>query len=276
MGVLARLLERTSTGAATAPKESPAAAESPLSPEQRRAVWACASWLIEYPREDLLARIGAMRQIAATLPHAAREGLVSALDAIEGQDLLSLQETYVDTFDTRRRGCLYLTYFSQGDTRRRGLALVRIKQDFRAAGVEVSDDELPDHLGVVLEFAAGHDAARGEKILRQNRPGLELLRLHLQEIGSPWAGVLVAVCATLPPLDLADHDAVMRLAAEGPAEETVGLDGYGAEAGTSFGDHSGFGGEGMPYPPVASGCSHSAPSGSAGPVDIEIMEGRPR
>lgn len=281
MGLLARVLERTTTGAAVTPGRGAATAASPLTVAERRAVWACASWLIEYPRPDLLERTGAMREIAAALPAAAREGLVATLDAVEGEDLMVLQESYVATFDTRRRGCLHLTYFSQGDTRRRGLALVRIKQDFRAAGVEVGDDELPDHLGVVLEFAAGHDAARGEKILRQNRPGLELLRLHLEEVGSPWAGAIIAVCATLPPLDLADRDAVMRLAAEGPAEETVGLDGYGTgddalptEPGA--GAPGGFGGEGMPYPPVSSPCSGHSPARPTGPVDIEIMEGRPR
>ena len=43
----------------------------------------------------------------------------------------------------------------------RGMALLRIKQDFRAAGLEIGSDELPDHLPVVLEFGAAHDAERG-------------------------------------------------------------------------------------------------------------------
>src|SRR5699024_7441547 len=145
---------------------------------------------------------------------------------------------YVDTFDTRRRGCLHLTYFSHGDTRRRGMALLRIKQDFRTAGLEIGSEELPDHLPVVLEFGAAHDPERGAKILRSNRPGVELLRLHLADIASPWHGALVALCATLPPLDADDRAAVLKLAEEGPEEETVGLEGYGLD-----GDAGGLAGQ---------------------------------
>src|SRR5699024_4596714 len=51
--------------------------------------------------------------------------------------------------------------------------------------------------------------------------------LHLTEIDSPWAGTIRAVCSTLPALDGDDVRAVQRLAAEGPATETVCLDGLG-------------------------------------------------
>ena len=56
-----------------------------------------------------------------------------------------------------------------------------------------------------------------------HRAGLELLRLSLQDMGSPWAGLVSAVTATLPPLRGEERDAVRRLAAEGPPEEEVGL-----------------------------------------------------
>src|SRR5699024_40617 len=82
------------------------------------------------------------------------------------------------------------------------------------AGLEIGSEELPDHLPVVLEFGAAHDPERGAKILRSNRPGVELLRLHLADIASPWHGALVALCATLPPLDADDRAAVLKLAEE--------------------------------------------------------------
>ena len=56
-----------------------------------------------------------------------------------------------------------------------------------------------------------------------HRAGLELLRLSLRDMGSPWAGLVDAVTATLPPLRGDERDAVRRLAAEGPPEEEVGL-----------------------------------------------------
>ncbi|MGC5616981.1 nitrate reductase molybdenum cofactor assembly chaperone [Georgenia sp. Z1491] len=256
MGALARLVERAfpgvagrADGAAGAPgRDAPGhaasgragstpvrrasrpgttAAGDPV--EETRAVWAAASWLIDYPGDELLARLPDLRRLVTRLPRRYADMLDPVLDELAAPDVDDLRSSYVDTFDTRRRGCLHLTYFSHGDTRRRGLALVRVKDAYRRAGLIVRDDELPDHLTLVLELGAGHDAAAAEKILLANRAGLELLRLHLADIGSPWHGVVEAVCATLPELDGEDHEAVRRLVEEGPAEELVGLDGYGAE-----------------------------------------------
>src|SRR5699024_9097151 len=164
-----------------------------------RAAHACASWLITYPDERLLAQLPAIAQLAETLDPRVGDPLARTVQALSG-DVIKLREEYVDTFDTRRKGCLYLTYFSNGDTRRRGMALVRIKDAYRRAGLEVTGDELPDHLALVLEFSAGSSVEAGMKILTQNRAGVELLRAHLEEISSPWRGAVDAVCATLPAM----------------------------------------------------------------------------
>lgn len=228
-----------------------------LDEEALRAIYAIVSWLIDYPDEELLSRLPAIREHLDTpnLPRNIREDLLSTTELLGESDIYRLRSDYVDTFDTRRRGCLFLTYFTNGDTRRRGRALVEIKDIYRQAGLEMDDSQLPDHLTCVLEFAAGHDLRSGVRILLANRAGVELLRLHLIEIDSPWAGALRALCATLPPLDGDDIHAVQRLAADGPEEETVGLDGLGG-----YGD----------APPTAapptmmsgSGCS----AGAAGPA----------
>lgn len=261
MGLLSRLLEGRG-GSASGSRTTDLLHASGLADDELRATWICASWLLGYPDELVVERFGTIRRLAASLPAQTGRGLLESLDALAAMDATERQSMYVETFDTRRRGCLYLTYFSQGDTRRRGMALVRIKQDFRAAGVEAGEDELPDHLPTVLEFAAGHDAERGAKILRANRAGLELLRLHLQEIGSPWHGVLDALSGTLPPLDVEDREAVMRLAAEGPEEETVGLDGYGLDD-----DAAALAARTAAAP---SSCDHEA---STGPVPVALTRG---
>lgn len=205
----------------------PLESQVPLTDDERRAAWLCASWLIGYPGEDLRSRLDDVRALAAPLPAGVGDELVGVVDRLSAGDPVDLCAQYVETFDTRRRGCLYLTYFSNGDTRRRGIALLEIKDAYREAGLDVADDELPDHLTYVLEFGAAHDVRAATRILLANRAGVELLRLHLNEIDSPWAGVLRAVCTTLPPLDGDDVEAVRRLAAEGPEEELVGLAGYG-------------------------------------------------
>ena len=134
----------------------------------------------------------------------------------------------METFDSRRRCNLFLTYFAHGDTRKRGMALLRFKQTYLGAGFELDTEssrgeELPDHLCVVLEFAATVDRVLGRDLMLDHRAGLELLRLSLRDMGSPWASLVDAVTATLPPLRGDERDAVRRLAAEGPPEEEVGL-----------------------------------------------------
>jgi nitrate reductase molybdenum cofactor assembly chaperone NarJ/NarW len=187
-----------------------------------------ASLLLGYPDDLLLERLPLLRAAAAPLPASLAGPLGRFLDHLETTPLGELQAAYVDTFDLRRRCSLYLTYYAFGDTRKRGMALLQFKHLYGRAGMQLADGELPDHLAVVLEFAATGDAVRGERLLTKHRAGLELIRLALEEQRSPWAPVLQAVSATLPPVDAADRAAVLRLAQEGPPTEEVGLDPYGA------------------------------------------------
>lgn len=188
--------------------------------------WQIQSLLMSYPDEQLVSRTALLRAAAETLPHAIGAPLLDFLDHVDRTPLTELEADYVATFDHRKKFSPYLTYFAYGDTRKRGMALLRFKHAYRAAGLELDDSELPDHLSVVLEFAAIGDPAKGQRLLVEHRAGLELMRLGLQDAGSPWAAVLVSVSATLPPLHGRDREAVARLAAEGPPEEEVGLAPY--------------------------------------------------
>jgi nitrate reductase molybdenum cofactor assembly chaperone NarJ/NarW len=124
----------------------------------------------------------------------------------------------------RRRASLHLTYYAYGDTRKRGMALLRFKHAYRQAGMQLGDHELPDYLPLVLEFAAIVDPVRGERLLAEHVPVLELLRLSLQDTGSGYTSILTAILATLPPISTADRRRIAELAAAGPPEEDVGLE----------------------------------------------------
>lgn len=194
-----------------------------LPPDQLTVAWQSVSLLLDYPDEELLARSDMLRSASHGLPSAIGDSVRGFLDHLDATPLPELQADYVDTFDTRRRCNLFLTYFAHGDTRKRGMALLRFKQTYLRAGFELDDAELPDHLCVVLEFAATIDHALGRDLMLDHRAGLELLRLSLRDKDSPWANLIDAVTATLPPLRGDERDAVRRLAAEGPPEEEVGL-----------------------------------------------------
>ena len=207
-----------------------------LPPDQLTIAWQSVSLLLDYPDSQLPDRVGLVRSASAALTPVVRDSLVAFLDHVEATPLEVLQADYVETFDTRRRCNLFLTYFAHGDTRKRGMALLRFKQTYLQAGFELDDAELPDHLCVVLEFAATVDQERGRDLLLDHRAGLELLRLSLRDMGSPWANLIDAVTTTLPKLRGDERDAVRRLAAEGPPEEEVGLAPFASPAFSPGGD----------------------------------------
>jgi nitrate reductase delta subunit len=191
-----------------------------------------AAVLLQYPNDDVRARFGAVRAAVTDLPRGIpRERLLDLVNQLEATPVAELEQTYVETLDRKRRCCLYLTWWSDGETRRRGLSLARLKQVYRDHGVELLPGELPDYLPVVLEFAATVDVIFGLQLLQEHRPGIELLRLALLEIGSPYAAAVEAVCALLPGVSPEDEAAARALARNGPPGEMVGLDGYG-----NFGD----------------------------------------
>lgn len=194
-----------------------------LSPQQLTLAWQSASLLIGYPDTELVERVPLLRNVCERLPEQVGAPLRGFLGHIEATPLTELAADYVETFDHRRRACLFLTYFATGDTRKRGVALLSFKQAYQQAGLHLSDDELPDHLSVVLEFGATCDHLGAWGLLLDHRAGLELLRISLRDSGSPWAAVAEAVCATLPPLKGRERDAVLKLAADGPPGEEVGL-----------------------------------------------------
>ncbi|HJT05151.1 MAG TPA: nitrate reductase molybdenum cofactor assembly chaperone [Pseudonocardiaceae bacterium] len=200
-----------------------------LTQRHQRLVWRIAALLLDYPTQQTLKMTGELGAAAASVPGSAGTTLISFLSELRRRPPMQLGAHYVETFDLRRRHCLHLTYYAYGDTRKRGMALLRFKHAYRTAGVTLGEHELPDHLAVVLEFAATVDPQAGRRLLVEYRPVLELLRQSLLEAASPYAAVLAAVCATLPELNVADRRRVAELAAQGPPAEEVGLEPFGMD-----------------------------------------------
>lgn len=220
-----------------------ALAPVPTTPAQRRTAHMAASLLLAYPDDDVLAAAAAVRPALPGLPDLVAGRLGAFCDLLDAAasgtatgpgGMRELQARYVATFDLKRKCSMYLSYYAAGDTRRRGLALVRFVEAYRAAGWELAarttagGPELPDYLPTVLEFSArttGDDAAIAAGLLGAHRDGIEVLRAALADLGSPWAGVVEAVCLTLPPLDDATARRYEALVTAGPPSEMVGLEG---------------------------------------------------
>ena len=182
-----------------------------------------ASLLLQYPTQAIFDGLATIERHAATVPskpsRAAFGRFVGWLAATAPNEVA---EHYVQTFDLRRRCALYLTYARYGDTRKRGMAMLVFKAAYREAGFVPTDDELPDYLPMVLDFAAL--SPRGEKLLRAHRADLELLHRALDQAASPYADVVVAVRDQLPGLGRRELAQVRAAWESGPPEEEVGLE----------------------------------------------------
>jgi nitrate reductase molybdenum cofactor assembly chaperone NarJ/NarW len=179
------------------------------------------SILLQYPTRALFDGLDELTDAAQSCPRAARGHLLAFLAWLRVTPPHQVAQHYVETFDLRRRCALYLTYYRHGDTRRRGMALLAFKTAYRAAGLALTDEDLPDYLPVVLDFAAVAPAGAG--LLRQHRTDLELLRRALHQAGTPYAQVVDAVCAQLPRLARRDLLRVRAAEQHGPPDEQVGL-----------------------------------------------------
>lgn len=186
-----------------------------------------ASLVLGYPDERLLSQLPLLDAVAQRLPESAGAALTRIVEHLDRTDLHSAQCAYVDTFDLRRRCCLFLTYHAYGDTRKRGMALLKFTHAYKAAGFRLVPDELPDHLAVACEFTATGNLEAGLELLAEHRAGLELTWMALQESSSPWADAVDLVRVVLP--DAAPHDLhrAMELARTGPPAEEVGLEPFG-------------------------------------------------
>ncbi|WP_017614030.1 nitrate reductase molybdenum cofactor assembly chaperone [Nocardiopsis salina] len=188
----------------------------------RRAVThQAASVLLGYPDEGFFERLPMATRAVAELPRGTvRAALMEFCDHAASTPELELCRHYAEVFDVRRSRALNMTYYTDGDTRR-GRALAEVERVYHEAGWEVSTRELPDHLAVILEFAARGDNEAGQDLLLRFRPGLELLAEALREHGTPYTRVVDAVAQTLPVQNTADREAVQRSAVQGPPEENA-------------------------------------------------------
>jgi len=190
---------------------------------QDRLVWQAASLLLAYPDEALPQRLDTIERLRANVTGRAGELLGRTVAALREADPVDAATAYVDVFDLRRRSTMYLTYWTGGDTRNRGTEIHAFAQVYRAAGAEPPAGETPDHLPVVLEFAATVDPEAGRRLLVEHRVPIDVLREALTEAGSPYAHTVEAVCETLPPATDQELQRAARLAQAGPPAEAIGL-----------------------------------------------------
>lgn len=157
--------------------------------------------LLTYPEQDSHESIGEVRTIVSTETGTSRRAgrrLEALLTYLERGPLIDLQEAYVETFDRNPAHSLSIFEHSMGDSRERGEAMVRLVEEYRRCGWEVTSHELPDFLPVFLEFLSLIPPEEARRRLDGIREVVQILRSRLTAIGSPYAGAFDALMGLIP------------------------------------------------------------------------------
>jgi len=173
-----------------------AEAASPA-PDAAAVILQAASLLLDYPSPTSPEVTELAEAALEELPRtAARNRLDRFLSWWSELGAAERERTYVATFDLDRGVTLYLTEGRHRTPRERGAALLDLRRAYRLAGADVSCEELPDYLPLMLEVAAHVPAARA--LLAGEREALEDLAALLAERESAFGLVVAAVLAVLP------------------------------------------------------------------------------
>ncbi|WP_313277427.1 nitrate reductase molybdenum cofactor assembly chaperone [Timonella senegalensis] len=191
----------------------------------RSDILALCALLLGYPDDEFdFLRDDISKAIDGLSPSKPAKLLAQFWDQFSGQSRSDARRHYVATFDMRRQCSLFLTYYLHGDTRQRGMSLLMFKQRYRAYGFNPPENELPDYLPMVLEFAANTGPGVGEGLLRMHRNGLEAIHDALKARDTMYLLVFDAISEVLGPVTAKQRAEIDELVLAGPPQETIGLE----------------------------------------------------
>lgn len=152
--------------------------------------------LLSYPQESLYEARAEMLELLREeklLPEKIIERIARFLDAQAEKELLDVEEKYVDTFDRGRRHCLHLFEHIHGESRDRGQAMVDLSDTYRAKGLYIKDNELPDYLPLFMEYLSLCSLKEAAALLGEAIDVIAAIGAKLEQRDSPYALVFAAI-----------------------------------------------------------------------------------
>jgi len=214
---------------------------------------------LRYPTDEvqaLAAEAQGVIDAEALVPPAIRRALGKLTAELASDDLFDLQERYVWLYDRTRSLSLNLYEHVHGETRDRGPAMVALLELYRSKGLELSANELPDHLPVFLEFLSTLPDTEAASLLGEAAHVLSALGERLNKRASPYRAVFGALRAlAADPADAAALAALMAEPDDDPGDLEA-MDKLWAETAVTFGP----GDDGCPKADALVSAMNSAPS----------------
>ena len=150
------------------------------------------SALLLYPEPALLENLPVLEAELAKTPllHAPLRPL---LDMLATDDLITLQERYVTTFDRNPSHSLHLFEHIHGESRDRGQAMVDLMEEYKKHGLDMTGEDLPDFVPLFLEFLSQVEEPEAGRLLSDAIHVLAHIGRKLAANDSPYSGVFDAL-----------------------------------------------------------------------------------
>lgn len=149
--------------------------------------------LLTYPEQDWIDHVDELEQALAQENPGTARILVPWFAQLRTTDLIALQERYVATFDSTPEYSLHLLEHTLGQARERGGALADMVERYRAHGLEIDANELPDYLPMFLEFVALLPPREARLELARFLPTIQRIKARLEQAANPYAAVFAVL-----------------------------------------------------------------------------------
>jgi len=160
----------------------------------RTEIYQLISILFQYPDEELLTLLPELQVEVENLQDSKIQSPLSQfLHVLAETPEDQLIEHYIEHFDFGRTTNLYITYFHSGEARERGIELLKLKEFYKEHGFDITDNELPDYLPLMLEFCGNVPIHVSNDLLQNHYEEILEIRNRLHENHSYYAQLLDAL-----------------------------------------------------------------------------------
>ncbi len=129
----------------------------------------------------------------ALLPEKFIKKIEIFLTTQKAQDLMAVQEDYVETFDRGRAHCLHLFEHIHGESRDRGQAMVDLSETYAKKSLHIDSGELPDYLPLFMEYLSRCEPQDATELLGEAIDVIAVIGAKLKKRKSPYADIFASI-----------------------------------------------------------------------------------
>lgn len=199
------------------------------------------SALLCYPTVELLEaapEIGLALAQEQHLPREVRRALSRLTTEIATRDIYDLQENYLLLFDRTRSLSLHLFEHVHGESRDRGQAMIGLKAQYEAHGLDSDTGELPDFLPLFLEYVSLLPPGEARESLSQPAHIFAAIAERLEKRESAYAAAFRALIAMAQATPSREDVSVLLQTPDTDGNDLAALDAAWEDEPVSFGPDS--------------------------------------